>query len=138
MTSSRSCLTILTSLTFTILSLQTLLSRVMLYTSCNDGTQDVCVLVPRGARDGRAQLLDRPHDEIRSRVDSMQRAQSAWQDGQPIFPAVHNPARLRYGKVSVKEGDSAGADERGSGVRARPAKQRDCLSRITAADSRYW
>jgi hypothetical protein len=30
-----------------------------------------------------------------SRVGSWQRAQSAWQDGQPIFTAVHQPARLR-------------------------------------------
>jgi hypothetical protein len=49
--------------------------------------------------DGRAQLLDRPHDEMRSRVGSTQREQSAWQDGQPLFTAVHQPARLRYGGV---------------------------------------
>jgi hypothetical protein len=56
-----------------------------------------------GARYGRAQLLDRPHDEIRSRLNSRQRAQSAWQDGQPRCTDVRHPARLRYGGVSVQE-----------------------------------
>jgi hypothetical protein len=55
------------------------------------GTQDVRVLLPHGARDGRAQLLDRPHDEVGSIVGSRQREQSAWQDGQPVFTAVHRP-----------------------------------------------
>jgi RNase H-like domain found in reverse transcriptase len=73
------------------------------------GTQDVSVLLPHGARDMRAQLLDRPHDEMRSRVGSRQREQSAWQDGQPICTAVHQPARLRYDALSVEEGDFTGA-----------------------------
>jgi hypothetical protein len=56
-------------------------------------TFDVRVFVPHGTRDGRAQLLDIPHDETGSRVESRQRAQRAWQDGQPIFTAVHQPTR---------------------------------------------
>jgi hypothetical protein len=76
------------------------------------GIQDVSVLLPKhGARDGRAQLLDRPHDEMESRVDSRQREQSAWQDGQLLCTAVHQSARLRYGCVSVEEGDPTGASE---------------------------
>jgi hypothetical protein len=76
------------------------------------GTQDVSVLLPHGARDGRAQLLDRPHDEMGSRLNSRQREQSAWQDGQTFFTAVHQPVRLRYGGVSVEEGDPTDAAER--------------------------
>jgi RNase H-like domain found in reverse transcriptase len=76
------------------------------------GTQEVSVLLPHGARDGRAQLLDRPHDEVGSRMGSRKREQSAWQDGQPVCTAVHQPARLRYGGVSIEEGYSTGAEER--------------------------
>jgi hypothetical protein len=68
------------------------------------GTQDVRVLVPHGSRDGQAKLLNRPDDKMRSRLDSRQREQSAWQDGQPLCTAVHQPARLRYGGVFVEEG----------------------------------
>jgi hypothetical protein len=76
------------------------------------GTQYVGVLLPHGARDGRAQLLDRPHDEMVSTLNSRQREQSAWQDGQPVCTAVHQPARLRYGGVSIEEGETTGAAER--------------------------
>jgi hypothetical protein len=85
------------------------------------GTLDARALVPHGACDGRVQLLDRPYDEMGSRADCRQRAQGTWPDGQPIFAAVHNPARLRYGRVSAEKGDSAGAEECGTGVRAKPA-----------------
>jgi hypothetical protein len=57
----------------------------------------------RMKRDGRAQLLDRPHYEVGSRVGSRQRDQSAWQDGQPVCTAIHQPARLRYGEVTSKK-----------------------------------
>jgi hypothetical protein len=75
------------------------------------GTQGVRVILPHRARDERAQLLDRPHGEMGIRVDSRQKAQSAWQDGHPIRTAVHKPARLRYGEVSV-QGVSTTAEER--------------------------
>jgi hypothetical protein len=76
------------------------------------GTQDVRILIPLRERYGKGQLLDRPHDEMGSRVDSRQRAQSVWQDGQPIFTAIHQPTQQRYGEVSVQEGDYTGAAER--------------------------
>jgi hypothetical protein len=59
------------------------------------------------------------HDKIESRVDFRQRPQSSWQAGQPIRTAVQYPEWLRYGRVSVEEGDSAGAEERGPGTRAK-------------------
>jgi hypothetical protein len=96
MTSSRLCLTILTSHTFTILSLQTLLLRVMLPQVATLGTQNVRVLVSHGARYGRAQLLDRPQDEMTSTVDIRQRSKSEWKDGQPTLTAVRHPAEKRY------------------------------------------
>jgi hypothetical protein len=75
-------------------------------------SQDVCIILPHEALDGRAQLLDRPHDEMRSRVGNRQREQSAWQDVQPVCTAVHQPARLRHVGFSVQEGDSTGAADR--------------------------
>jgi hypothetical protein len=101
-------------------------------------TQDVRVLVPHGARDGRAQLLDRPHDEMLSRADSRLRAQSAWKDGQTTCAAEYYSARLRCGRVFVEEGDSAGAVERSARIRAMPAQQDDCSSRRTATASQCW
>jgi Reverse transcriptase (RNA-dependent DNA polymerase) len=74
------------------------------------GTQDIGVLLPHGARDGRAQLLDRPHDKMGSRVGSRQREQSAWQDGQPVCTAVHQPAGQRYRGVSIGEEYSTGVE----------------------------
>jgi hypothetical protein len=76
------------------------------------GTKDVRVLLPHGARDERAQLLDCPHDKMESSADSRQREQSAWKDVQPVCIAVRQPARLRCGRVSVEEGDSTGAADR--------------------------
>jgi hypothetical protein len=46
------------------------------------------------------------------RVGSRQREQSAWQDGQPLFTAVHQLARLQYSGVSIVKDYSAGAAER--------------------------
>jgi RNase H-like domain found in reverse transcriptase len=99
-------------------------------------TKDVRVLLPHGARYGRAQLLDRPYDEMGSRVNSRLRAQITWQDRQPIFTAVHQSARLRYGEVSVQQGGSTVVVERCQCVREISTKQRDGSSRSTAAASR--
>jgi Integrase zinc binding domain len=77
--------------------------------------------------------LDRPHDEVGSRVGSRQREQSAWQDGQPVCTAVHQPARLRYGGFSIEKGYSTGAAERCRCVRALPARHFDGSARSTAA-----
>jgi hypothetical protein len=59
-------------------------------------------------------------------VSTRQRAQNAWKDDQPIRVVVHKPARLRYGRVTVKEGDYTAAKERRPGMQAKPANQSDC------------
>jgi hypothetical protein len=73
-----------------------------------------------------------------SRVDSRQRKQNAWKNGQPIRVAVHYPARLRYGRVPVEDGDSHGAEECNQGEGAKPARLGDCCSKISTAESRCW